>query len=254
MGSGMATNLAKAEYDLLVFDTDHEKLGSTKFEVATSPKEIAKKCQTVILCLPNPEVSRTVIFDQLLAEGSSVATIIETSTLTPEIVKEFSDQLNAKDVRFLSAPMVGGKNQAAQGTIEFLVEGSAKDFEDSRQLFDAMGSKVRYMGEAPSATLAKLTFNLCRYANLAVATEAYRLLKQYGANTTAIHEFMSEQSLDNFGQVWAEDMKDTMTKDVPFKPSQVPQKDLSLLIEMAETLNIDRTLIEAIRRTYSSMQ
>lgn len=58
MGSGMATNLAKAEYDLLVFDTDHEKLGSTKFEVATSPKEIAKKCQTVILCLPNPEVSQ----------------------------------------------------------------------------------------------------------------------------------------------------------------------------------------------------
>jgi 3-hydroxyisobutyrate dehydrogenase-like beta-hydroxyacid dehydrogenase len=98
------------------------------------------------------------------------------------------------------------------------------------------------MGDAPSATLAKLTFNLCRYANLAVAVEAYRILQKYEANTRAIHEFMSEQSLDNFGQVWAEDMKGMMTEDIALRPSQVPKKDLALLSEMAETHNLDPEL------------
>ncbi len=253
MGSGMVINLVKATFEVLAFDLDNGRLLSSTAPQAKSPEDIAQKCETVILCLPNPGASRTVIFDQLLTGGSTVSTIIETSTLTPEIVKEFSDKLAAKNVQFLSAPMVGGKNQAAQGTIEFLVEGSEACYQANRELLAAMG-KSRYMGAAPSATLAKLTFNLCRYANLAVGMEAYRLLKQYNANTTAIHQFMSEQSLDNFGQVWAEDLKDTMTKDIVFKPSQVPYKDLSLLIEMAESHGVDKDLIAAIRQTYSSMQ
>lgn len=250
MGSGMARNLVKAGYEVIASDVDSTKLQSLQ---SASVEELAQTCTTVILCLPNPDTSRRVIFDQLLTSGSKVTTIIETSTLTPEIVQDFSDKLAAKKVQFLSAPMVGGKNDAAKGTIEFLVEGTAECFESNQEIFQAMGSKVRYMGAAPSATLAKLTFNLCRYANLAVATEAYRLLKSYDANTAAIHEFMSEQSLDNFGQVWAEDMKDTMTKDVPFKPSQVPQKDLSLLVEMANDHEVDTELIEAIRNMYRSM-
>jgi hypothetical protein len=50
---------------------------------------------------------------------------------------------------------------------------------------------------------------------------------KYNANIPAIYDFMSEQSLDNFGQVWPEDLKEMMTTNVPFKPSQVPKKDLT---------------------------
>lgn len=65
---------------------------------------------------------------------------------------------------------------------------------------------------------------------------------------------MSEQSLDNFGQVWKEDLKEMMTNSVPFTPSQVPKKDLKLLMEMAKSQGLDSNLIEAIRKTYLSME
>lgn len=252
MGSGMANNLIKAGIAVIGFDSDTQKSANIEgIKQAADVSEVAQACEVVILCLPNPDASREVI-EQLL-KSSSVNTIIETSTLTPEIVTEFSKKITGANKQFLSTPMIGGKNDAAQGTIEFLVEGDEVILKANNDLLETMG-KTRYMGIAPSATLAKLTFNLCRYANLATAVEAYRLLQAYGANVKAVYEFMSEQSLDNFGQVWPEDMKDMMTKDIPFKPSQVPRKDLGLFSEMAKSHNVDNELIQAIRNTYLTME
>lgn len=257
MGSGMVKNLLAKDYDVIGFDIDEDKqtkLEGSGLQKANSVADIAKSCELVLLCLPNPDSSRNVIFDQLLVGGNSVSTIVETSTLTPEIVKEFASELEANGKQFLSTPMIGGKNHAANGTVEFLVEGSRKVFEDNGSVFEAMGNRARFMGDIPSATLAKLTFNLSRYANLAVGVETHRLLQKYKANIPAIYDFMSEQSLDNFGQVWREDLKEMMTNNVPFKPSQVPKKDLALLAEMAKSQGLDSDLIEAIRNTYLTME
>ena len=256
MGSGMARNLLAKGFVVVGYDTDEDKLNELERIgiKKTSMEDIAKDCELVILCLPNPDSSRKVIFEQLLIEGNNVATIIETSTLTPEIVNEFASTVESKGKQFLSAPMIGGKNHATDGTIEFLVDGSSKVFEDNKNIFEAMGSKAHFMGDFPSATLAKLAFNLSRYANLAVGVETHRLLEKYNANIPVIYDFMSEQSLDNFGQVWREDLKEMMISNIPFKPSQVPKKDLTLLAEMAENSELDSGLIEAILNTYLSME
>lgn len=254
MGSGMVKNLLSNNYKVLGFDVDSNRLDKLKGSglQVTSVAEIAKDCEVCVLCLPNPDVSRSVI-SELLAENNTLDTIVETSTLTPENVKEFADMLDTRGKRFLSAPMIGGKNDATSGTIEFLVEGAGEVFEDSKALFEPMG-KSRFMGNLPSATLAKLSFNLSRYANLAVGVETHRLLEKYNANIPVIYEFMSEQSLDNFGQVWREDLKEMMTTNVPFKPSQVPKKDLTLLTGMAETEGLDSEMIRAIKNTYLTME
>ena len=255
MGNGMAKNILTKSFEVVGFDIKNDKLIELEglgLELATSVSDIAKSCEVVVLCLPNPNTSRKVI-EELLAESSSITTIIETSTLTPEIANEFADMVESKGKQFLSSPMVGGKNHAANGTIEFLVEGSTKVFDEHKEVFEAMGT-TRFMGAIPSATLAKLTFNLSRYANIAVGVETHRLLEKYNANIPAIYDFMSEQSLDNFGQVWKEDLQEMMTTNIPFKPSQVPKKDLALLADMAKQQGLDDGVIQAIRNTYSSME
>jgi hypothetical protein len=45
-----------------------------------------------------------------------------------------------------------------------------------------------------------------------------------------------------------------MTNNIPFKPSQVPKKDLALLAEMAKSQGLDESIIEAIRNTYLTME
>jgi len=255
MGNGMAKNILAKGFGVTGYDIEKDKLvelDDSGLEMAISISDIAYSSEVVLLCLPNPDTSRKVI-EELLAENNSTSTIIETSTLTPEIVKEFAEMIERKGKRFLSSPMVGGKNHAANGTIEFLIEGSTAVFEDHKEVFAAMGT-TRFMGAIPSATLAKLTFNLSRYANLAVGVEIHRLLEKYNANIPAIYDFMSEQSLDNFGQVWKEDLQEMMITNVPFKPSQVPKKDLALLADMAKQQGLDDSVIQAIRNTYLSME
>lgn len=257
MGSGMVKSLLAHSFEVIGFDIEKDRLSELEnqgMEKAENTTEVAKTCELVILCLPNPDASREVIFEQLVVDGSRVKTIIETSTLTPEIVLEFADKVSGAGGQFLSSPMVGGKNHSSEGTIEFLVEGSNDVFQENERVFEAMGSKVSYMGDMPSATLAKLAFNFSRYANLAVGVETHRLLKKYGANIPAVYEFMSEQSLDNFGQVWREDLNEMMLQGVPFKPSKVPKKDLALLVDMAKSQNLDENLIEAVRKAYLSME
>lgn len=257
MGSGMVKNLLKNGYRVYGFDTDTTKTESfedTAFVRAKSIEDITIHCDVVLLCLPNPEISKEVIFEKLLIVGSKITALIETSTLTPEIVTDFSESLHARGVEFLSAPMIGGKTHAAKGTTKFLVEGSREYYDKYLELFQAMGSQAAYVGIAPSATLAKIAFNISRYANLAVGVETYRLLKKYDANIPAIYEFMSEQSLDNFGQVWGEDLKEMMTSNTPFKPSQVPKKDLALLAEMAKRQGLNDSVIQSVRNTYLSME
>lgn len=252
----MVNNLLAKDFDVVGYDVNKDKqieLEGFGLQTTNSVADIVNVCELVILCLPNPDVSRSVIFEQLLVADSSVSTIIETSTLTPEIVEEFATKIEPTDKQFLSLPMIGGKNHAADGKIEFLVEGSNKVFEDNKNIFEAMGT-TRFMGDIPSATLAKLAFNLSRYTNLAVGVETHRLLEKYGANIPAIYDFISEQSLDNFGQVWREDLKEMMMTNVPFKPSQVPKKDLALLAEMAKNQGLDKDLIDAVRNTYLSME
>jgi 3-hydroxyisobutyrate dehydrogenase-like beta-hydroxyacid dehydrogenase len=257
MGGGMVKNLLTAGFGIVGFDVDGQKLAVNtheRFDQAASIADVGKRCETIVLCLPDPETSRSVIFEELLKDGSVVSTIIETSTLTPEVATDFMKQLDAKGIGFLSCPMIGGRNHAENGTIEFLAEGPENLLAENRHILEAMGSKAPYMGEIPSGTLAKLAFNLSRFANLAVGVETHRLLEKYAANIPAVYELMSEQSLDNFGQVWREDLKGMMTENTPYHPSAVPKKDLALLAEMANSSGLDASLIEAIRNTYLSME
>ena len=258
MGFGMTANLLKSGYDVFAFDTDEQKLntlvkiGALK---ANAVKEIGNSVETVILCLPHPAISLEVIFKQnLLSVGSKVKTIIDTSTLTPEITEEFYQQLKKQRVNFLCTPMLGGKNAAIKRTIHFLVEGDKEISVSYKKLLMSMGNQVDFMGAAPAATLTKLAYNICRYGNVATAVEVTKFLGTYTKDTKAIYNLLVKGSLDNFGQVWKEDIKDMMLEGRPYKPSQIPEKDLTLIVQLAKKKKLSGKLFTAIREVYKALR
>ena len=67
MGYGMVANLLKAGHSIVAFDIDQEKVVEVvklSAEKAYSLQEIATSVETVILCLPHPDISKDVIFNQ----------------------------------------------------------------------------------------------------------------------------------------------------------------------------------------------
>ncbi len=255
MGFGMVSNLLKNGYGTIVYDIDNEKViaieskGAQKIDTI---EELSKSVETVILCLPHPNISKKVIAT-LLNSASKVTTIIDTSTLTPQSSQEIHDQLQAKKVHFLCSPMLGGKNAAENQVIHFLVEGEKENFNEFKELFSAMGKRTDYMGDIPNATVAKLAYNICRYGNIALAVEVTRFVRKNSKETQSIYQLLEEGSLDNFGQVWSEDIKNMILEGIDYKPSKIPEKDLSLIVELAKNEGLSDNLFEAIKNTYTSL-
>lgn len=255
MGYGMVKNLLLHGFSVLAFDIDQEKLDLVVMlgaEKAKGIQEIGDTVETVILALPHPDISKQVILE--LLKGNGIKTIIETSTLTPEDSLLFASELAEHKIHYLCAPMLAGKQMALDGNIHFIVEGEQSTFEQYKDVFASMGN-AQYMGEVPNATVAKLAYNVCRYSNVATALTVIQFLRQYTKNLEPIYNVLAEGSLDNFGQVWKEEMKDVALENKPYKfaGSKIPIKDLSLVMNMALAKGLPIEIYENIKKVYESM-
>ncbi len=254
MGSGMVKNLLSHGIKILAYDIDPEKLKSAielGAEKADDIKTIANSVEVVILALPHPDVSSDVI--STLSQGN-IKTIIEASTLTPEDSTRFKSELNSKNIQYLCAPMLAGKQMALDGNIHFIVEGNKEVFEKFEDMFNAMGHAT-FMGDVPNATIAKLAYNICRYSNVATALTVIIFLKQYSNNLKPIYKVLADASLDNFGQVWKQEMEEVAVEGKPYKfaGNKIPIKDLSLVIKMAREKNVSDRLFEEIKKVYEEI-
>ena len=251
MGYGMVKNLITHGFGVLAFDIDQEKLESViklGAEKATSIEELADSTEIIVLALPHPDISKEVI--SMLSQGR-VKTIIETSTLTPEDSSQFNSELTEKNINYLCAPMLAGKQMALEGKINFVVEGRKEIYERYKELFDSMGKAI-FMGDVPNATLAKLAYNICRYSNVATALTVINFLKKYSNNLAPIYGVLAEGSFDNFGQVWKQEMEEVAieNKQYKFAGNKIPLKDLSLVIKMAEEKALPKGLLQEIKNVY----
>src|SRR5829696_1539837 len=167
MGGPMASNLARAGYELSVFTRTREKAErfAAEHENATaagSPREAAEGASTVITMVPDaPEVEEVLLGEQGAVHGlSEGALVVDMSTIAPTAAKAIGERLADDGVDFLEAPVSGSRPKAEDGTLTIMVGGEQSDFERARPLFDALGERIVYVGPRGHAQLAKLLTNM----------------------------------------------------------------------------------------------
>lgn len=185
MGSGMARQLLTAGFDVTVWNRSMGKaaaLAEAGARVAASPADAATGAAIVIAMLADDDVSRMVWTGQdgALAAMAPGTIAIESSTLTGDWVFDLAREAAARDVRFLEAPVTGSRDQAAQGTLRFLVGGDAVVIETARPAFDAMGGALVHLGPVGSAATVKLANNFLCGVQAASLAEAVALFEKHG--------------------------------------------------------------------------
>src|SRR5262249_52542054 len=103
MGRPMAKNLLKAGYPLVVHSRsrglvdDVVKAGAT---AASSPKEVASRCDVLITMLPNsPDVEQVALGKDGIVEGAKAGLIfVDMSTISPIVSQKIGKALAAKGV------------------------------------------------------------------------------------------------------------------------------------------------------------
>jgi len=150
MGAAMAANLARAGFELRVWNRtpgralDLLSLGAT--EVA-SPSQLAAACEVVVTCVTDsPQVEEILFGANGLAEGFAEGSLlIDCSTISPASARNFAERLREIGVAMLDAPVSGGSEGAVSGTLTIMVGGEPADLERGHEVLAAMGRRKQPM-------------------------------------------------------------------------------------------------------------
>ena len=113
------------------------------------------------------------------------ALLVDCGTVTVDFARELHGTCGARGLRFLDAPVSGGPEGAANGTLSIMAGGAAADFEAARPVLDGMGGYVVRMGDGGAGALTKLINQLLTASNSLAASEALALARRSGLDDPA---------------------------------------------------------------------
>jgi 3-hydroxyisobutyrate dehydrogenase len=195
MGAGMASNWLAKGFALSVWNRTPgkaEALAAKGARVAATPREAAAGADFVFAMVADDAASRSVWLgaDGALAGVKSGAIAVESSTLTPEWVRELARHAQAKGCGFLDGPVGGSRDAAEAGALRFFVGGEPLTFEAARPALQAVGSRVDLLGPVGAGATWKLINNQLVAAQAAALAEALAVARKAGFNKERISELI----------------------------------------------------------------
>jgi 3-hydroxyisobutyrate dehydrogenase len=202
MGGPMALNLLKAGHALRVFDIvpsackPHEEAGAY---VAASSASAVEGADVVLTMLPaSRHVESLYLGDDLLTKMKSGTLLIDCSTIAPTSARRVAEAALARGIEALDAPVSGGTAGATNGTLTFIVGGSAAALDRARPLLTAMGRNIFHAGANGAGQVAKIANNMLLAIHMAGTAEALALGVANGLDARVLSEIMMKSSGRNW--------------------------------------------------------
>lgn len=177
MGGYMARNLVAAGHEVVAADLDPAKVQAVVDAGATpasSAIQAATGAQLVLTSLPGPKQVEAVGAEILPAmDPGSVWVDLSTNDL--DCARRIAAAAADAGVAVLDAPVTGGWEGAAAGSLAVLVGGDPAAFAVAEPVLRAIGDKVDHLGPHGAGYVAKISQVMLCYLNSVSLTEALML-------------------------------------------------------------------------------
>ncbi|MCA0150437.1 NAD(P)-dependent oxidoreductase [Rossellomorea vietnamensis] len=238
MGSGLAKNLIRAGYEVILYDINPEAVKSvlkTGGRSATSPKEAASGTDAVFTSLPLPDhlIQLLIEGEKLLEDMRPGAVLIDVSTIDPSTARRIAAEAEAHHVKFLACPLGKGPAQAEEGTEPIFVGGEKEVYEAYKSMLEKIGQPVTYLGGVEQSTAFKLISNMVGMTNLAAVSEGFHLAVESGIDPTLFKELMHDTGADS-AQL---KLRGSLMLNENYQPMfsvNLAEKDVRLGVKMAQ--------------------
>ena len=242
MGFPMMKNCLAAGYQVSAFDTNAATLKLAEeagAEIASKAGHTAKDADFVLTMLPNTMhvVEARVSDDGIYANAKDGAVIIDSSTISPIASKELAEE-NEQFI-IVDAPVSGGINGAAAGTLTFMVGVEDKHFETVKGFLNSMGANIFHCGIGGTGQTAKICNNLTLALEMIAVSEGLSLGEKLGMDPKILSEIISVST----GRCWSIDSynpRPGMMEGVPSSNNymngfgtSLMKKDLSIVLDAA---------------------
>jgi 3-hydroxyisobutyrate dehydrogenase len=193
MGGGMALNIRKAGYDMVVHDLNRD---AAKRHIdagcvwADSPKAVGAASDVVFTSLPGPpEVEAVAMGPNGLIEGMRPGSAwFDMSTNSPTVMRRLNAEFAAKGIDVMDSPVSGGPAGANSGKLAIWVGGNRETFDSHKEVLDAMGDAAAYIGAIGAGSIAKLVHNCAGYAIQTALAEVFTMGVKAGLEPVPLWE------------------------------------------------------------------
>ncbi len=192
MGRDMARHIAKAGSELIVTDVSPHARAEAAADgrnVADTLEEAAKAAEVFIVVVATDEQSRTVT-EGILKTGKAGSVIVVAATNNPNTMRDLAEKASADGFGFVDAPVVFGRQGAADGTLVSLCGGTEEDVERVRPVLMAYSRAVYHVGPVGAGQLAKTCNNMMHWVACVANFEMLLLAKRYGVNAQRMREIL----------------------------------------------------------------
>ena len=198
MGLPMAGHLVAAGHDVTVASRSRGPIDAAVAQGATdggAPRAVAEASEVVILCVPNsPEVVEVV--DAMLPALGPDRTVVDCSTIDPEVERAQHARVTATGARYLDAPLSGGTAGAQKGTLTLMVGGDAVVLAETEPAFEPFAGLVVHVGGPGMGQVVKLCNNLIYAAQMTATAEATALAVKSGVDMAKLYEVLTHATGD----------------------------------------------------------
>ncbi|MEM7091950.1 MAG: NAD(P)-dependent oxidoreductase [Actinomycetota bacterium] len=255
IGGGVASNLVAAGHHVTVADLDATKVESLVAQgagAASSASDAVANADVVFTSLPGPKQIAAIAEEivPLMRRGS---TWVELSTNDLDTARAIGERCAAAGVDILDAPVSGGPEGAAAGTLSIFVGGKAAAVQRIRPLLEAVGTKIDHLGPHGAGIVAKIAQVTLCYTQTVTLIEALILGAKGGVEPAKMLDLIRHSA----GTSYAADVYGPEilagTYDASF-PLSHAAKDLRLAMELADTLGLDLPFTADVSRLYAEAE
>lgn len=258
MGRGMANNILQQGFALRVWNrtaSRMDELVAQGAQASNSPAELAANSDIIITCVSDtPDVEAVILGDEGVIHGvARGALVIDMSTISPQATREIAARLAERGAHMLDAPVSGGSEGAAKGTLSIMIGGEAEQVVRARPVLEAMGQTITHVGEIGAGQTVKLVNQILVVGSMMAMGEALLFAQAGGVDLEKALAAVSggaggSWTLSNRGpQVITRDWRPGFMIDLQ-------AKDLRLVLDAADKVGVPLPSTALIFQLYRALQ
>ncbi|MDP9463083.1 MAG: NAD(P)-dependent oxidoreductase [Actinomycetota bacterium] len=252
MGGPMAANVATAMPGLVCFDMAGTAARLPAGAVAaTSVSDIARRCATVLVSVPDGSATLAVAEAILATREAAVETVIDLSTIGPAAATESAGLLRTAEITYCDGPVSGGAAGARAATISLMFAGPVAILDANRALLESFTGNIFNVGDrAGQGQAMKLANNFLSATALAATSEALAFGTAHGLDMATMIDVLNASTGRN--SATADKFPNrilTGTYDAGFSTTHMA-KDVGLFADGAAAVNTASAIASAVAETW----
>jgi 3-hydroxyisobutyrate dehydrogenase len=251
MGSAMAHRLLDRGIAVIAWDRDADHVRGLEGrggQPAEGPSEVVSGAGVVITMLPTAAVVLDVV-EPLLEDWPEGTIWLQMSSVGAAEADQLAQVAEAHAVRLVDAPVSGSTHPAEEGELTILASGPDSARTAVEPIFDALASRVLWVGEAGMGSRLKLAANHWMITMVAALAESMHLCEAMGLDQ---QQFIALLDGGPLGSVYALQKLDEMRRhEYPAGfPVRLALKDLELVREVEQSSQATVPLLHAVLETF----